>query len=114
MDPYCIVCAYGNNAYKLELPATLAKLHPVFNVTSLEPYAGDVVPTLDPIKLDDGPKYGVDAILYHWWVGRWHTHLEYLVSFVGYDVSQNDWLPAPNLANALDILCLYQNAHGLA
>ena len=86
----------------------------MFNVTSLERYAGDVVPTSDPIKLDNGPEYGADAILYHWWVVQWHTHLEYLVSFVGYDVSQNDWLPAANLANALDILYSYQNAHGLA
>ena len=86
----------------------------MFNVTSLKRYAGDVVPTPDPIKLEDGPENEVDAILYHWWVGWWHTHLEYLVFFVGYDASHNEGLPAANLANVLDILRSYHTAHGLA
>ena len=98
----------------LEVPATLAKLHPVFNVTLFKHYVGDFVPTLDPIKLEDGPEYEVDAILYHQWVGQWHNHLEYLVSFVGYNASHDEWLPAANLANTPDILHSYQNAHGLA
>ena len=46
--------------------------------------------------------------------GWWYIHLEYLVSFVGYDASYNKWLPVANLANAPDILRSYQNAHGLA
>ena len=53
----------------LELPATLAKLHPVFNVTSLKHCVGDVVPTLDPIKLNNGPECEVDTILHHHWAG---------------------------------------------
>ena len=56
--------------------------------------------TPDPITLDDGPEYEVDAILHYWWVGWQHTHIEYLVSFVGYDASHNEWLPIANLANA--------------
>ncbi len=28
----------GNNAYQLELPATLGRLHLVFNISLLEPY----------------------------------------------------------------------------
>ena len=110
------MCAYGDNACKLELPAMLAKLHPVFNVALLKHYIGDVVLSLDPIKLDNGPEYEVDAILNHWWVSQRCTYLKYLVSFVGYDTSHshNEWLTAANLANALDILCSYQNVHGLA
>ena len=92
----------------------LAKLHPVFIVTLLKRYAGDVVPAPDPIEPENGPEYKVDAISCHWWVGQWRTYLEYLVSFVGYDTSHNEWLPAENLANAPDILCLYQNMHGLS
>ena len=96
VGPYQIVCACSNNAYKLELHATLVKLHPLFNFTLLKHYVGNVVPTLDPIKLDNGAEYEVDAILHHQWAGLWHTHLEYLVSFVGYDASHNEWLPAAN------------------
>ena len=33
----------------------------MFNVTLLKQYVGDVVPAPDPIKLDDGPEYEVDA-----------------------------------------------------
>ena len=62
----------------------------MFNVTLLKCYVGDIVPALDPIKLDNGPEYDVDAILHHWWVGQSYNHLEYLVSFVGYDASHNE------------------------
>ena len=41
-----------------------------------------------------------------------HYH-EYLVSFVDYDVVHNEWLPAANLANAVDLLRAYQVEHGL-
>ena len=104
VGPYKIVYTCGNNAYKLELPAMLANLHLVFNITLLNCYVGDVVPALDPIKLDNGPEYEVNAILYNWWVGWWCNCIEYLVSFIGYDTSHNEWLLAANLANALDIL----------
>ena len=74
--------ACGGNDYKLEqlhcytatllhcytatlLPATLAKLHPMLNATLLKCYVGDVVPAPDPIKLDDGPEYEVDAISHY-------------------------------------------------
>ena len=53
-----------------ELPATLAKLHPVFNFTSLKHNVGNVVPTPYHIKFVDGPEYEVDAILYHQQVGQ--------------------------------------------
>ena len=64
VGPYQIVNADDDNAYELDLPATLAKLHPVFNITLLKCYIGDVVPAPDPVKLD-GPEYEVGAILYH-------------------------------------------------
>ena len=85
----------------------------MFNFTLLKPYFRDIVPAWDPIKLDNGPEYDVNSILYHWWVDQWHNNIEYLVSFVGYDASHNDWLPAANLANALDILLQYQTLYGL-
>ena len=71
-------------------------MHPLFSVTSFKCYVGDVVSTPHPIKLDDGPEYEVDVILYHQWVIWQCTCLEYLVSFVGYDASHNEKLPAAN------------------
>src|SRR5258708_6000126 len=36
--PFKVVNRVGNNAYRLELPEMLSRLHPVFNINLLEPY----------------------------------------------------------------------------
>ena len=90
VGPYKIVYTYGDNAYELELLTMLAKLLPVFNVTLLKLYVGDIVPAPDPIKLKNGSEYEVYAILHYWWVGWQHQYIEYLVSFVSYDTSHNE------------------------
>ena len=67
----------------------------------------------DPIELDTGPEFEVEAILHHWWVGHHQSKLEFLVSILDYDSSHNKWLPASHLANALYILTAYKALHGL-
>ena len=70
----------------------------------------------DPIELDTGPEFEVEAILHHRRVGRRRSKLEFLVSFLGYDSSHsshNEWLPALHLANAPHILMAYKALHGL-
>ena len=104
----------GENAYELKLPDDLASIHSTFNVSLLKEYVGSVIPPPDPVELDTGPEFEVDAILRHRRVGRWRSRLEYLVSFVGYDSSHNEWLPAANLANASQLLNAYNRTHGLA
>ena len=103
----------GANAVKLALPPALASLHPVFNIVLVKCYVRTVIPAPDPVELDAGPEYEVQAILRHHSVGHGHHQREYLVSFVGCDVAHNEWLPVTNLANALDLLRAYQAAHGL-
>ena len=95
------------------LPA-LASLHPVFNIALVKCYVETVIPAPDPVELDAGPEYEVQAILHHRSVGRGRRRREYLVSFVGYDVAHNEWLPAAHLANASDLLWACQAAHGLS
>ena len=114
VGPYPVVRRVGENAYELKLPDALASLHPVFNVSVLKGYAGSVIPPPDPVELDTGPEFEVDAILRHRRVGRRRSRLEYLVSFLGYDSSHNEWLPAVNLANASRLLNAYNRTHGLA
>ena len=111
--PYQILETVGANAMKLALPPALASLHPVFNTALVKHYVGMVIPAPHPVKLDAGPEHEVQAILCHRSVGHGHRQHEYLVSFVGYDVVQNEWLPAANLANASDLLQAHQAAHGL-
>ena len=113
VGPFRVVRAIGTNAYELDLPATLEQLHPVFNVSILKHYEGQVLSPLDPIELDTGPEFEVEAILCHRWVSRCQSKLEFLVSFLGYDYSHNEWLPATHLANAPHILTAYKALHRL-
>ena len=80
---------------------------------SLKRYKEQVLPPPDPIDLDTGPEFEVEAIFHHWQVGHCRSKLEFLVSFLGYDSSQNEWLPTLHLANALYILTAYKALHGL-
>ena len=66
VGPFWVVRAIGTNAYELDLPATLECLHPVFNVSILKRYEGQVLSPPDPIELDTGPEFEVEAILLHW------------------------------------------------
>ena len=50
VGPFQVVHAFGTNAYKLDLPATLKQLHPVFNVSILKRYEGQVLSPPDPIE----------------------------------------------------------------
>ena len=86
----------------------------MLNIALVKCYVGTVIPAPDPVKLDAGPEYEVQAILCHCSVGHGRRQHEYLVSFVGYNTAHNEWLPAANLANASDPLGAYQVAHGLS
>ena len=113
VGPFRVVRAIGTNAYELDLPATLVQLHPIFNVSALKRYKGLVLSPLDPIELDNGPEFEVEAILCHWWVGCCQSQLEFLIPFLGYAPSHNKWLLALHLANSPYILTAYKALHGL-
>ena len=90
LSPFRAVRIIGTNAYELDLPATLERLHLVFNISILKRYDGQVLSPPDPIELDTGPEFQVEAIFHHQWVGRRQPKLEFLVSFLGYDSSHNE------------------------
>ena len=113
VGPFQVIRATGTNVYELDLPTTLEWLHPVFNISVLKQYEGQVLSPPDPIELDTGPEFEVEAILHHRRVGHHRSKLEFLVSFLGYDSFHNKWLPASHLANAPYILTAYKASHGL-
>ena len=113
VGPFRVVHAIGTNAYELDFPSTLEWLYPVFNVSVLKRYEGHILSPPDPIELDIGPEFEVEAILHHQQVGHHWSKLESLVSFLGYDSSYNEWLPALHLANSPYILTAYKALHGL-
>ena len=113
VGPFWVIHAIGTNAYELDLPANLERLHPVFNVSILKRYEGQVLSPPHPIELDTGSEFEVEAILHLLQVGHHRSKLVFLISFLSYDSSHNKWLPASHLANALHILMAYKALHGL-
>ena len=85
-------------AFRLELPATMAKLHPVFHISLLTPYkdGGRNQPTPPAVVLEDRVKeFEVEAVLGHRYAGR--KQLQYLIKFKGYGHEYNEWLPQSHL-----------------
>ena len=62
--------------------------------------------------IDDDLEYEIAEILAHRRAGR-RKKFEYLVSFLGYDSSHNEWLPETNLLNAPKLLAEYKLKCGI-
>jgi hypothetical protein len=101
MGPFKIIQEINPVAFKLELPANLARLHPVFHANLLKPYlaSGTVQPPPEPILIEDGDVlFLVDQLLDR------RSHMkgrkrvtEYLVKWKGYAPEHNTWEPASNI-----------------
>ena len=97
LGPYPIVEKVRRHAYKLRLPQSMSRLHPVFNVVKLLGALKDPIegrhsdPLPDPILVDeDGNKeYKVEAILDSW---MFHWKLQYLVQWRGYGYEEHSWV----------------------
>ncbi|KAJ9522825.1 hypothetical protein QJQ45_023610 [Haematococcus lacustris] len=90
----------GPVAVKLVLPACMSRVHPVFHVSLLKPYKGDV-PHL--------PLSG-------WMTGRRVRNGKawaYLLKWKGYGVEHNTWEPRKNLTGCAELLQVYNVAHNL-
>ena len=88
LGPFEIKDVINIQAYRLALPKSFGKVHPVFHVSLLEPYnrwSGEVESdSPPPIVLPDGEEYKVEAILD---TQRRRGMTEYLVKWTGYP----DW-----------------------
>jgi len=109
VGPYKVIARIGKTAYKLQLPENL-KIHPVFHVSLLKAYQG-IAKEPDGIELEDDTEFEVERIVTH--VTR-HGSLHYLVKWVGYDDSHNQYLPESALANSSRMLRAYKRAHNIA
>ena len=107
----------GQNAYRLELPASV-RLHPVFNVSQLRPYRhptatfpGRVIDPQPPVVIDGEEEFEVETIIGHRdrRVGK-RTIREYHVKWLGYSDLDNTWEPLENLGNAQGELDRYLGA----
>jgi len=103
IGPFPIKERIGDQAYRLELPASLSRIHDVFHVCLLAPYRSDgrVQPPPLPINIDEeGEWFEVEAVLDRRArrIGRSRTpKVEYLIKWKGYGTEHNTWEPERNL-----------------
>jgi hypothetical protein len=98
LGPFKVVKQINPVAFRLELPATMAKVHPVFHASLLFPYkdGGRKQPAPPPVVLEDGAEeFEVEAVLGHRYTGK---KLQYLIKFKGYGHEHNEWLPKSHLS----------------
>src|SRR5205085_12146682 len=102
----------GTNAYKLELPPSIGKIHPVFHISLLESYHLNNIPgrrSLTPPPID------LEEIEYH--VEKIRTSelrkgkVWYLVSWNRYRPDDDTWEPYENLRDgaAVTVLKFYHD-----
>ena len=100
LGPFPIIEKVGNSAYRLRLPLSMSRLHPVFNVVKLtlapeDPIEGRRPHLPPPPELIDGEEeYIVEEILDSKMMNR---KLRYLVKWEGYGVEHNSWEPWDNI-----------------
>jgi hypothetical protein len=114
VGPFRVVMKNSPVSYRLDLPDSMARLHPVFHVSLLElyrnPSSGVPVPRGSappaPVLLEDEEEWEVEMILDMRGGGR---SVEYLVRWVGYPLSASTWEPLANLAHCKEALKEFHN-----
>lgn len=128
IGPYTVTEVINDNAYKLELPSSLSRLHPVFNITRLRPYkesdsskfpTREVLDRPPPQLEDEDDGFEVEAIIDKCRTKdksrRWKDW--YLVKWKGYPDSdatwkQAAWLKPPHAGSEVwDFVDSYNETH---
>jgi transposase InsO family protein len=108
LGPYEIVKVVGPHAYKLKLPRTLNRVHPVFNVVKLKAAPEDPIvgrraqPPPEPEMVDGQEEYEVEAVKDS---RLRYGKLEFLIAWKGYGREAWTWereedVHAPELVSA--------------
>jgi transposase InsO family protein len=112
--PYKVLAKVGPAAYKLKLPYSMRRLHPVFPVVKLtlsppDPIEGREHPTHpDPEIVDGEEEYEVEEILNS--RIRWRR-VEYKVRWQGYGPEDDTWQRWKDLAHAEDKVRAFHRAY---
>ncbi len=111
VGPFTVLDRVGSQAYRLDLPKSMSRIHNVFHVSLLEPHTESGreqpghIPTLH-VKGED--EYEVEKILDS---KRIRNKLVYLVKWVGYSEEENTWEPPANLTHADDTIAEFHREH---
>jgi hypothetical protein len=101
--------------FKVDWPAHLTKIHPVFHASKLRPYhkpafEGQKHAQPDPDLIDGVPEWEVEKILRSRRHGRWKK-LQYFVRWKGYGQEEDTWEPVENLQNARELIEAFYDKH---
>ena len=100
-------------AYRLDLPDSMNRIHPVFHVSKLKPYKASsrVQPPPIPVEIEGELEYEVERILDKRTSkrGRRKESVEYLVKWLGYGHEHNSWETAKAVANAQELVQAFEN-----
>ena len=100
MGPFIVTERIGNTAYHLDLSrsAALSGVHNVFHVSLLHGWLSNGVHADVPsIKINGEAEYKVAKIKGHC---ERQGEMQYLISFVGFDSSEDMWLSTVQLEHA--------------
>jgi hypothetical protein len=119
--PFRVISKHSVLVYELELPRDW-RIHPCFNIDRLKLYKSSdgefeertLVP-IPPHEVEGEFEYEVEDIIGHRWVGSGqHRHLQYLVLWAGYPLSEASYQTAADLANSAELLSQYRKRKGLS
>ena len=96
LGPFPIIGKVGSNAYCLQLPPSMSRLHPVFNVVKLtsapeDPIHGRHPLHPPPLEIVDGEEEWVVEKILDSKVINWKLH--YLIKWEGHGIEHNLWEP---------------------
>jgi hypothetical protein len=100
LGPYVVERRVGANAYRLRLPQSMSRLHPVFPVVKLLAAPPDPIsgrrsrPPPDPVLVDGEEEYEVEAVINS---RLFRGRLQYLVQWKGYSYEHNSWEDAKDV-----------------
>ena len=116
LGPYVVEWVISRSAYRLKLPASFGKTHPVFSVTLLRPFEGDSIaehrehhpPPPPPIVHNGIKEYEVKKILDSRIL---HGKVEYLVCWKGYGVEEDEWRPVRDVQGSKQLVAKFHRTH---
>ena len=116
LGPYIVEWVISHSAYRLKLPVSFGNIHPVFSVTLLCPFEGDLIakrqerhpPPPPPIFHDGIEEYEVEKILDS---QIFRGKVEYLVCWKGYGVEEDEWRPIRDVQGSKQLVAKFHRTH---